>query len=410
MKNQWRMKVTSVDIEDLSKSAKIDKILSKILATRGINNAEQANRYLAASLKHMYDPYMMKDMDLGTDIILEAIDEGTSIVVYGDYDADGVTSTTILYKALSKLDANVDYYIPDREHEGYGMSCERIKTLYEKGVEIILTCDNGISAIEEVEYAKSLGMIVIITDHHELRFIEKDENVREYIVPEADAIINPKQKDCTYPFKLLCGAGIALKFATVLYEKLGIEEEELNELIEIAGIGTICDVVDLLDENRIIAKNALRLINNTNNMGLQALIQELGLKDKTIKSYHIGFMIGPCINATGRLDTANISVELLLANDMDKAMQLAEKLNSLNKTRQDMTNKYVEEIIEDIENSTLKNDRVIVVFKKDLHESIAGIVAGKVREKYNLPTIILTGGKDMPKGSGRSIDEYIMFE
>ncbi|SHH16063.1 single-stranded-DNA-specific exonuclease RecJ [Clostridium grantii] len=410
MKNQWRMKVTSVDVEDLSKNAKIDKILSKILATRGINNAEQANNYLAASLKHMYDPYMMKDMDLGTDIILEAIDEGTSIVVYGDYDADGVTSTTILYKALSKLDANVDYYIPDREHEGYGMSCERIKTLYEKGVEIILTCDNGISAIEEVEYAKSLGMTVIITDHHELRFIEKDENVREYILPEADAIINPKQKDCTYPFKLLCGAGIALKFATVLYEKLGIEEEELNELIEIAGIGTICDVVDLLDENRIIAKNALRLINNTNNMGLQALIQELGLKDKTIKSYHIGFMIGPCINATGRLDTANISVELLLASDMDKAMQLAEKLSSLNKIRQDMTNKYVEEIIEDIENSTLKNDRVIVVYKKDLHESIAGIVAGKVREKYNLPTIILTGGKDMPKGSGRSIDEYNMFE
>jgi single-stranded-DNA-specific exonuclease len=404
------MKMTSVDVEALSKEARIDKVLSKILATRGINNVEEANRYLASSLKHMYDPYMMKDMDLGTDIILEAIDEGSSIVVYGDYDADGVTSTTILYKALSKLEANIDYYIPDREHEGYGMSCERIKTLHEKGAEIILTCDNGISAIEEVEYAKSLGMTVIITDHHELRFIEKENNEREYIVPVADAIINPKQKECTYPFKLLCGAGIALKFVTVLYEKLGIEEEELNELIEIAGIGTICDVVDLLDENRIIAKNALRFINSTNNMGLQALIEELGLKDKNIKSYHIGFMIGPCINATGRLDTANISVELLLADDMEKAKQLAEKLNSLNKTRQDMTNEYVEEIIQDIENSSLKNDKVIVVYKKDLHESIAGIVAGKVREKYNLPTIILTGGKEMPKGSGRSIDEYNMFE
>ncbi|GAA0177032.1 single-stranded-DNA-specific exonuclease RecJ [Clostridium sediminicola] len=410
MNREWRMKVTSTDVESLADGADISKILSKILATRGITSVDEAKKFLRANLNDMHDPYLMKDMDLGTDIILDAIDEGKKIIVYGDYDADGITSTTILYKALKKLDANVDYYIPDRESEGYGMSSNRIKTLKENGTEVILTCDNGISAIEEIELAKSLDISIVVTDHHEQRFIENEDGTREYIKPVADAIINPKQYDCNYPFSYLCGAGIALKFVQVLFDKLGLEEQELKEFIEIAGIGTICDVVDLIGENRIIAKNGIEYINKTSNIGLLALIDVLGLKEKRIKSYHIGFMIGPCINATGRLDTANLSVELLLANNHDKAYELAKKLFDLNKKRQEMTQTNVEAIIEQIEENKMSNDKVLVVYKKDVHESIAGIVAGKVREKYNIPTIILTGGKEMPKGSGRSIEEYNMFE
>ncbi|WMJ82161.1 single-stranded-DNA-specific exonuclease RecJ [Clostridium sp. MB40-C1] len=409
MRTEWRLKVTNCDIDKISKEAKISKSIAKILVNRGIRDIEEIKKFMNCSLHDMYDPFLMKDMDKGTDIIIDAIEEGQKIVIYGDYDADGVTSTFILYKALLELEANVEYYIPDREAEGYGMSINRIKILKEEGAEVILTCDNGISAIEEVSFAKNLGMKVVVTDHHELSFLE-DEGKREYTIPEADAVINPKQEDCKYPFKLLCGAGIAFKFVQALYMKLGIEEEQAYRFIEIAGIGTICDVVDLIGENRIIAKNALKMISKSKNIGLNALMNVLGINDKQVKSYHIGFMIGPCINATGRLDTAALSVKLLACNDEEEAMNLAKTLDQLNKTRQDMTLKNVEEIIDYVENSDLKKDKVLVVYKKDVHESIAGIVAGKVREKFNVPTIIITKGKDMPKGSGRSIEEYNLFE
>ncbi|MEL7597491.1 MAG: single-stranded-DNA-specific exonuclease RecJ, partial [Clostridiaceae bacterium] len=409
MKAEWRLKVTNCDIDTIAKEANISKTTAKILVNRDIKNIEEVKSFMNSSLKDMHDPFLMKDMDVGTDIILDALDEGKKIVIYGDYDADGVTSTAILYEALLKLEANVEYYIPDRESEGYGMCSERIQILKEQGTEVILTCDNGISAIEEINFARSLEMQVVVTDHHELSFNEF-EGKREYIISQADAIINPKQEDCPYPFKLLCGAGIAFKFVQALYMKLGIEDNDAYEFIEFAGIGTICDVVDLIGENRIIAKNSLKMISNTKNIGLNALKETLGIKDNSIKSYHIGFMIGPCINATGRLDTAALSVELLTCNDINRAIELARTLYDLNKTRQEMTMKNVEEIIDSIENSNLKNDKVLVVYKKDVHESIAGIVAGKVREKFNVPTIILTKGKDMPKGSGRSIEEYNLFE
>ncbi|MCY6483788.1 single-stranded-DNA-specific exonuclease RecJ [Clostridium aestuarii] len=409
MKAEWRLRVTKCDIDKISKEANISKIVAKVLTNRGIKKVDEVKKFMNTSLNDLYDPFLIKDMEKGTDIILDAIDEGKKIVVYGDYDADGVTSTTILYKALLKLDANVKYYIPDRESEGYGMCSDRITTLKEEAAEVILTCDNGISAIEEIKLAKSLGMQVIITDHHELPFVE-NEGEKKYVVPDADAIINPKQSDCPYPFKLLCGAGIALKFVQALYIKLGIDEKEAYEFIEFAGIGTICDVVDLIGENRIIAKHALKMISKTKNLGLKSLIEVLGITGGEIKSYNIGFMIGPCINATGRLDTAALSVELLMCEDKEKAEELAKKLYELNKRRQEMTIKNVEEIIEYIETSELKNDRVLVIYKQDVHESIAGIVAGKVREKFNVPTIILTKGKNMPKGSGRSIEEYNLFE
>ncbi|WP_423237156.1 single-stranded-DNA-specific exonuclease RecJ [Clostridium thermopalmarium] len=409
VKAEWRLRVTKCDVNKLAKEAGVSSIVAKILAGRKIQDAEEVKKFMSASLDDLHNPFLMSDMDLGTDIILDAVDEGKKIIIYGDYDADGVTSTTILYKGLLNLHANVEYYIPDRETEGYGMSKDRIKILKEEGAEVILTCDNGISAVEEVKLAKKLGMQVVVTDHHELPFIETEEG-REYIMPEADAVINPKRYDCSYPFKFLCGAGIAFKFIQALYLKLGLDEKEAYKFIEIAGIGTICDVVDLIGENRIIAKNSLEMIKNTENLGLKALMDVLGIKDKEIKSYNIGFMIGPCINATGRLDTASLSVELFTTNDIHRAKELANILYELNKIRQDMTMKNVDDIVQIIQNSDLKNDKVLVIYKEDIHESIAGIVAGKIKEKFNLPTIILTKGKEMPKGSGRSIEEYNLFE
>lgn len=253
-------------------------------------------------------------------------------------------------------------------------------------------------------------MTVVITDHHDIPFVDDDNGKKEFVIPEADAIINPKQKDCKYPFKSLCGAGVALKFVQVLYEKMGIDKQKAYEFIEYAAVGTICDVVDLLDENRIIAKNGLEMINKTENVGIKALIKETSLDEKRINSYHIGFVIGPCINATGRLDSATLALKLLLCDDENEAEGLAKKLHDLNVQRQDMTTDSVNAIIETIENSDMKNHKVLVVYKEDVHESIAGIVAGRLKERYNVPSIVITKGEKMPKGSARSIEEYNMFE
>lgn len=403
------LKCTSSNVKALAQEIGVNETIINVLINRGIKTSRDIKKFVDASLKDLYNPFFMIDMDEGVDIIKEAIDMKRKIAIYGDYDADGVTSTVILYKALKRLGGNFIYHIPDREAEGYGMNLERIRHLKEDGVEIILSCDNGISAIDQIAYAKELGMKVVVTDHHELTFKEEDGE-RNYILPSADAVINPKRLDCTYPFKLLCGAGIAFKFVQALYSVFNIPENEVLEFLEYAAIGTICDVVDLVDENRIIAKNGLRLIRDTKNMGLNAIIKETSINKDTINSYHIGFIIGPCINATGRLETAKLSVELLLTEDEEVAKGLAIKLHKLNMERQEMTIKSVEEIESIIENSSLKNDKVLVIYKENVHESIAGIAAGRIREKYNLPTIILTKGKDMPKGSGRSIENYNMFE
>ncbi len=410
MEKQWMLKRTTADVKDIAKRCNISEDIALILANRGIKEENEINKFLNGTLNDLYDPFLMKDMEKGIDIMIDAINDEKKIIVYGDYDADGVTSTTILYKAIKQCGGDVSYYIPDRESEGYGMSSNRIKIIKEQGVDVIITCDNGISAMEQVAFAKSLGMTVVITDHHELTFVINENEEREYITPNADAIINPKQLDCTYPFKSLCGAGIAFKFVQGLFRELGFEEELAYEYVELAGIGTVCDIVDLLDENRIIVKAALERLSNSSNLGIIALKSVLGICDKNINTYNIGYQIGPCINATGRLDKASLSVELLLCTDKESSDGLAKKLYDLNKERQDMTNKNVEEVIELIAKSSLDDQKVLVIYKEDVHESIAGIVAGKVKEKYYLPTIILTKGKDMPKGSGRSIDEYNMFE
>lgn len=409
MKSIWSEKSCSVElIKDLCGKAKISPITAKVLINRGIDNEEKIKKFLTTSSIGLYDPMAMKDIKKGIDLIVKSIENNEKIIIYGDYDADGVTSTVILFKALKRCKANVDYYIPDREQEGYGMNIDRIEEIGKMGYNLILTCDNGISAVNEVKRAKELGLKVVITDHHELPFIEED-NIRKMVMPEADAIINPKRPDCEYPFKALCGAGIAFKFATALYKAMNIDIKETYELYEFAAIGTICDVVDLLDENRVIAKQGLRLLSSSKNKGIIALKEIIGIRDE-VSCYHVGFNIGPCINATGRLDTANLSVDLLLCEDEKRAKEIASEIFTLNKERQDLTNENVEEVCNIIDNSSWKNHKVLVVYKKDMHESIAGIVAGRIRERYHVPTFILTEGKDRPKGSGRSIDGYNMFE
>jgi len=410
MEKKWLIRNTSKDIKTLAKNSGVSEVIAKILVNRGLDNDIDIKNFMRASLVDLYDPFLMKDMEKGTELIKLAIENKKKIVVYGDYDADGVTSTVIMYKALKQCGALVEYYVPDREHEGYGINSDRIRKLREEDFAVILTCDNGIAATEQVKLAKELGMTVIITDHHELSFEEDSSGRRIFKVPPADAVINPKQVDCNYPFKQLCGAGIAFKFAQALYIKLDKNMELIKEFIEIAGIGTICDVVDLISENRIIAKNALEMLSNTKNLGLKCLKEILNINDKEIKSYHVGFLIGPCINATGRLESAAISVELLLCEEQNRAVELAKTLYELNKKRQDMTTENVEQVIELVHHSAYKNDKVLVIYKATIHESIAGIVAGRVRETFNVPTIILTSGKESPKGSARSIEEYNLFE
>lgn len=410
MKKRWMLKNSGINTKLLASKSGVSEAVACILANRDIKNPEQALKFIKASLGDLHDGRKMKDMIKGVEIIKEAIESGKSIVVYGDYDADGVISTYILYSALVSCGAKVSYYIPDREGEGYGMHSDRIQKLKDEGCQVILTCDNGIAAFEQIKLAKELGLQVVITDHHDVPYIENNEGERSFLIPEADAIINPKQGECEYPFKFLCGGGIAFKFVQVLYAGLGIDEYIALKYIEYAAIATICDVVDLIDENRIIAKNGLRMLNDTKNIGLKALIKQTSLEGKTLGAYHVGFVIGPCINATGRLESAALSVELLLCTEEEEAERLAKKLHELNIERQELTSSSVEEIVNYIERSNMQKDKILLVYNENVHESIAGIVAGRIREKYNVPTIILTEGKEMPKGSGRSIDEYNMFE
>ena len=410
MEKKWVIKNNKINIEELSKKSFISKVITKILVNRNISTTEEIEKFLKASLDDMHDPFLMEDMDKGTEIISEDISLGNKIAIYGDYDVDGVASTTILFIALKKIGANVIYYIPDREKDGYGLNEKSLCSLKEQGVKTILTCDNGIAAINEVKKCKELGMKIVITDHHDLPYEDGDSS--KVIIPEADAIINPKRLDCNYPFKLICGATVAYKFSVALYIRRNIDISVLKELIVFAGIATICDVVDLIDENRVIAKCAIDILNgNVNNIGIRALIDACNLQDKEINSYSIGFTLGPCINASGRLETAKMAVDLFVSKEYEKCREIATKLVELNKMRKLMTEEAVKSVIDQIENSDIINDKVLVVLDKEIHESLAGIIAGRIKERYNKPTIVLTsGGNNTIKGSGRSIEEYNMFE
>lgn len=387
----------------------ISDTVAKLMVNRGIYNLDIAKEYLSSSMGELHNPTDMLGMSGAVELMRNSIIKGEKILIVGDYDVDGVISTYVLYIAISKCGGNVSFHIPDRIKEGYGINESIIKKASEDNIDIIITCDNGIAAIEQVKLAKELGIKVIITDHHDVPFIEED-NVRKYVVPEADYVLNPKQENCNYEFDKICGAGVAYKFVQCLYKEFNIPNEELYDLIQYVAIATVCDVVDLVSENRILVKEGLKRINNTSNIGLRALFKETGLEGKEITVYSLGFVIGPSINASGRLEQAEWALKLLITKDKNEAEELAKKLNELNKDRQELTQTGLEEAIKIIEENNMAKDKVLVVYLEDVHESIAGIIAGRIREKYNLPTIILTKAHEGAKGSGRSIEEYNMFE
>lgn len=409
---EWFLKRRAVT-NTLVKEVGIDEITASILANRGIKTSKEARAFLNPTMDNLQDPFLIKDIDKGTEIIKNAILQHKKITGYFDYDVDGITSCIIMCSMLKKCGANFNYHIPDRMTEGYGLNSNVIKKLKEEGTEVILTADNGISAIEQIKLANSLGITVVVTDHHDIPYKEDDKG-KHQIFPDADAVIDPKRYDDPYSFKFMTGAGISYKFAKALYRKMNLDEKEVDKYLEYAALGTVCDVQDLVDENRIIVTEGLKQINNTENIGLKALIKECSLEDKKINSYTIGFALGPCMNASGRLDTAVKAVKLLSTTNVDEAESLAKELVELNKKRQAMCEEVLERNIKIIDSSSeYKNDKVIVVYDPATHESIAGIVAGKIRERYNKPTIVLTkatGQDGTAKGSGRSIEEYNMFE
>lgn len=406
---EWRVYSKKADFEAIGRQYGIDPVVARIIRNRDVTGDAAMDMYLKGTLADLHSYHKMKDMDRAIEIISNAIHNREPIRIIGDYDIDGICSIYILFKGLTDLRADVDYEVPDRISDGYGINENLIKQAYDDGRRVIITCDNGIAAISQIEYAKALGMTVVITDHHDVQF-EDTDNGRNYLIPSADAVVDPKQPDCEYPFKSLCGAGIAYKFVCGMYEHEGRDISLTEELLELAAIATVGDVVDLLDENRIIVKEGLARIRNTSNQGLNALMMLTGVNKDIISAYHIGFVIGPCLNASGRLNTAKRAVKMLLSEDRETAERYAGELKDLNDERKKITADATEEAMKQIETSSLKNDKVLVVYLPDCHESVAGIVAGRIREKYYRPAIVLTDSEDGIKGSARSIEAYNIFD
>lgn len=409
---KWFLKNIKADLDGMSRSLGISKLLCKIMVNRNIKDYKLADSYIYPEFNKLHDPRSMKDIELGVNILKLSVKNNEKIRIVGDYDQDGNSSILTLYKGIKRFNTNVDYVIPHRVKDGYGINERIVNEAYEDGVSLIITCDNGISAFEPIKLAKKLGIKIIITDHHDIPYIEDEKGNKEHIIPKADAIINPKRLDCNYPFKELCGAGVAFKFIQVFYDEMGINIEESYEFLEYVAMGTVCDVVDLIDENRIIVKEGLKRMNDTENIGLQALIKVTGLGNKDIGTYGIGFVLGPCINAAGRLDEADIAVELFLTNNIDEAERYANILHNLNEERKTMTTDGYDKIDNQIEDREFEDQNILVIYEPDIHESIAGIIAGRIKDKYYKPTIVLTKSKDenKAKGSGRSITEYNMFQ
>ena len=406
---RWVVAAKRADFQGIGEKFSIDPVIARLIRNRDVITEEDINGYLNGNLEQLNNPFLMKDMEKAVELILAKIEQNARIRIIGDYDIDGVTSAYILRKGLRELGADVDTYLPDRITDGYGIHEGLIQNAIADGVDTIVTCDNGIAAAKEIQMAKDAGLTVIVTDHHEVPYEEVNGEIRE-ILPPADAVINPKQKACPYPCKLLCGAGVAFKLICALYEKRGIAREKTYDYLDLVAVATVGDVMDLKEENRILVKEGLKYLRNTKNTGLQALIRANGLEDKKISAYHIGFVLGPCINASGRLDTARRSLELLQEEDPRKAAKLAGDLMAMNQSRKALTLEGVEEAIRQIDTTSLSKDRVLVVYLPECHESLAGIIAGRIREKYHKPTIVLTKGEQGVKGSGRSIETYSMFE
>lgn len=400
----WMLQTKRADFDGIARQFGIDPVTARVIRNRGIEGRENIERYLYGDLDSLYSPWLLKDMRPAVDILKRKLKEGQKIRIVGDYDIDGVCSTYILYQALKRLGGNVDYAIPDRIKDGYGINESMIRAAAEDGIDTILTCDNGISAFSQIQTAKDFGMTVIVTDHHEV----PADGERE-ILPPADAVIDPKQRSCSYPFPEICGAVVAYKLVQALYEESGVSREEWLELLEFAAIATVGDVMKLQDENRMIVKYGLKKLGHTKNLGLKKLAEKTNLDLNSITAYHIGFVIGPCLNAGGRLQTAKLALSMLLAKDEETAEELAQELKDLNDMRKDMTEHWTAEA-KVLADTQYRNDKVLVIFLPDCHESLAGIIAGRLREYCQKPAIVLTRSEEAVKGSGRSIESYHMFQ
>lgn len=407
---KWVLETKRGDFYKTAKEYGISPVLARIMVNRGVTEEERIRRYLRGTLDDLYEPALLYDMDKAVALLVEHMDRGERLVIASDFDVDGIFSSMVLYTAFSRLGATCFVETPNRVTEGYGLNRRIVDNALEIGAKLLITCDNGIAALDAVEYAKDNGLIVIVTDHHEVPFEEQEDGGRVYVKPKADAIVNPKQAECNYPFPKLCGAGVAFKVAQMLYRHFGVPKEELLQLLEYTAIATVADVMDLEDENRIIVKYGLKLLEQTKNIGLHAILKVNNLLDKTISAYHIGFIIGPCFNAAGRLETVKSALDLLMCDNEAEAEKMALELKLLNESRKEMTVKGLEQAIEKIENSSLNDDRVLLVKLENCHESLLGIIAGRIREKYHKPTLVFTEVEAGIKGSGRSIEAYNMFE
>lgn len=406
---KWVVMAKKADFQKIGKEFGIDPVVARLIRNRDVEGMDDIRSYLCGTLDDIPSPWLLKDMKKATEILSAKINAGAKIRIIGDYDIDGVTATYILLTGLKRLGANVDTYIPDRIKDGYGLHSQLVEKAAADGVDTIVTCDNGIAASQEIALAKKGGMTVIVTDHHEIPY-EDTEQGRVWIIPQADAVINPKQTGCGYPNKNICGAVVAWKLIWSLYETYGIDRDEILEFSEAAAVATVGDVMDLQGENRIIVKEGLKRLPHTGNQGFQALIEANGLTGERITAYHVGFVLGPCINASGRLDTASRALSLLCTKNWDQAAKAAGDLVALNQSRKAMTEEGRDKAVDLIEQSGLSKDRVLVVYLPECHESLAGIIAGRLREKYYKPVFVLTKAENGVKGSGRSIEAYSMYE
>ncbi len=407
---RWLLKRTKVNTAEMAKELGIRQATAAVLANRELFSRREAREFLYGVEGTFGDPAQMKDLYKGISLIADAIQMGKKIAVYGDYDVDGVMSTSILYQIITRCGGKAVYYLPHRQKEGYGLNLKAVESLSAEQVEVLFTCDNGIAALQEIALAKEKGMTVVVLDHHEPGFTGEGEERRD-ILPKADAVIDPKQRDCGYPFKQMCAGGLAYKFARLLLQEFCIQDEKLEkQLVSFGAIATVCDIVDLLGENRAIVKKGLPEIQKTENIGLRVLIEEAGLSDKVISDYHIGFILGPCINATGRLESGRQAVELFCTKEEKEARRLAKHLVQLNEERKQLTEEAAERADMTLQEKGALQDKVLVLYDPEIHESIAGIVAGRIKDKYYHPTILITGSEEGAKGSGRSIEGYHLFE
>lgn len=407
---RWTLKNRKVDYKNMSSQLRISQEVCRVLVNRDITLRQSIKEYLHPTFEKLHDPRLMLDLEKAVHAMIQGIKENKFFRIVSDYDVDGVISCYTLCKALTRCGARVDYVIPHRVYDGYGINERIVRDAKEDGVDILITCDNGISAFDAMDLASELGLMTIITDHHQLPYEVLEDGSKKYQKPKAYAIVNPHQVDCSYPFKSLCGAGVAFKMIQLLYELMSLPKEEALDFVQYTAIATVCDIVDLVGENRIIVKNGLDLLKSTENLGLKELIKVNNQDIQKISAYTLGFIIGPCINAAGRLDSSDIAVELLMTEDEEEAKMMAGELYQFNYERKDLTESGLEKVIFEIEHSQIKDHKVKVIYQADIHESVAGIIAGRVKDIYHLPTIVLTESEDLAKGSARSIESYNIYE